>query len=42
MVVVDGLSKYAHFISLSHPHTATAIAHLFIDHMFKLMGCQSP
>lgn len=38
MVVVDGLSKYAHFISLSHPYTATAVAHLFINHMFKLRG----
>lgn len=38
MVIVDRLSKYAHFIALSHPYTATTIARLFIDNIFKLHG----
>ncbi|MCI33970.1 transposon TF2-1 polyprotein, partial [Trifolium medium] len=30
MVVVDRLTKYAHFIPVSHPYTAKEIAELFI------------
>ena len=37
-VVVDRLSKYAHFIALAHPYTTTSIAHLFLDHIYKLHG----
>lgn len=37
-VVVDRLSKYAHFIPLSHPYTATTIAKVFFDNIFKLHG----
>nr|CAD1821648.1 unnamed protein product [Ananas comosus var. bracteatus] len=38
MVVVDRLSKYAHFLALSHPYTASTIAQLFLDHIYKLHG----
>jgi transposase InsO family protein len=37
-VVVDRLTKYAHFIALAHPYTTNSIVHLFMDHIFKLHG----
>lgn len=36
LVVVDRLSKYAHFTSLSHPYNAAKIGQLFIANVFKL------
>lgn len=36
MVVVDRLTKYVHFIPLSHPYSATKVAHLFTQHVLKL------
>lgn len=39
IVVVDRLSKYAHFIPISHPYTTNKIiAHLFVKNIFKLHG----
>jgi hypothetical protein len=38
MVVVDHLSKYAHFCSLQHPFTTSTVAQIFMDNIFKLHG----
>lgn len=38
MVVVDRLSKYAHFIPVSHPYTTSKIANLFLTNVFRLHG----
>jgi hypothetical protein len=38
MVIVDRLNKYAHFIPVKHPYTASSIAQLFLDNIVKLHG----
>jgi hypothetical protein len=38
LVVVDKLTKYAHFIPLSHPFTTKTIVQIFLDNVLKLHG----
>jgi hypothetical protein len=38
MVVVDKFSKFAHFVPLLHPFSASHVAQLFLDHIYKLHG----
>jgi len=35
MVVVDHVSKYAHFCALPHPFTSSLVTQVFLDHIFK-------
>ena len=37
-MVVDWLTTYVHFIALSHPYSASKVAALFVQHVFKLHG----
>lgn len=38
LVVVDRLTKYAHFLPLHHPYTATSVSKVFVDQVVKLHG----
>jgi hypothetical protein len=37
-VIVDKITKYAHFLPLAHPYTAIQIAQTFFNNMYKLHG----
>lgn len=37
-VIVDRLTKHAHFIALAHPYTAQSLVPIFLDNIFKLHG----
>ena len=36
LVVVDRLTKFSHFIALTHPFTTKQVARLFIDNIYRL------
>nr|GFB42783.1 hypothetical protein [Tanacetum cinerariifolium] len=36
LVVEDKLSKYAHFLPIAHPFSASQVAQLFLDNVYKL------
>ena len=38
MVIVDRLSKYAHFYFLKHPFTLGTVTQIFINQIFSLHG----
>jgi hypothetical protein len=38
LVVVDKISKYSHFIPLCHPYTASKVAELFVNSVYRLDG----
>lgn len=38
LIVVDRFSKYAHFIPLGHPYTASSVARAFFDQIVRLHG----
>ena len=38
LVVVDRLTKAAHFLALAHPYLAIIVAHAYMDNIFKLHG----
>ena len=38
LVVVDRLTKFVHFIPLSHPYMAAKVADLYLQHVFKLQA----
>jgi len=38
LTIVDRLSKYAHFIALSHPYSANSVARAFFENIVRLHG----
>lgn len=41
LVVVDRLTKYAHFFSLKHPFSSSDVANIFIKEIARLRGYPS-
>lgn len=41
LVIVDKFSKYAHFLTLSHPYTALQVAQQYFDQIYMLHGIPS-
>ncbi|GAB2275504.1 hypothetical protein Dimus_039135 [Dionaea muscipula] len=37
-IVVDHLSKYAHFMAIRHPYTTSLVAEVFFDNILRLHG----
>jgi hypothetical protein len=38
LVVIDKLTKYGHFLPLSHPYTAQQVAKLYFNNVYRLHG----
>lgn len=38
LVVVDRFTKYAHFIAMKHPFTASQVAQVILDQVVRLHG----
>jgi hypothetical protein len=38
LVIIEKFSKYSHFLPLCHPYTATKVAELFVDSVYRLHG----
>jgi hypothetical protein len=38
LLVVDKFSKFSHFLALSHPFTASKVAQVFLDSVYRLHG----
>lgn len=41
LVVINKFTKFGHFIPLKHPYTASSVAKLFMDNVYKLHGLPS-